>query len=894
MNFDERILLGYNMTIMAFYFSLDMRLSSILGFSIHGARLSAHETHFKTIAYNEHGQARHVIFKKNKCEGKFGEHASELEASFTAIANLLAAPHRALKQDIVRDQQGNIIGVCTEHAAHALLRLQEANRNMVFLKPTQQFTSTTEVDEALFHQWIESHRPVSSLIPLNHNVFTGSFTRQRTELQQIEAHYVQELEHYWQKFTNSSNDLQEVIIADCIHYSRQLLNSETSLDLSDDLYDLLAPYDTQLLDIVFTREAALHAYEQRLVAAATKKFTGEQTNKWEELRRIEDTEEALDRFGQGYFGRLAHYWEERRTINAYPLAALDKKTILECANYIQSLLDNELPFNVHDIPQDLIAAEHHDLLTIIYEWEFLKRKCDEQFLPNVRQELELSRLDVGAGFNFLDKLPQNFFARLLAEKNKGALDIDMDSLADVLVTAYGLEEDDLHKGNIGYYVTSENNRPCFHFFKIDHDLMFSDKVMSARSARIANLSYTGEQFRIQADDLLGFPDLRYSGNHYWPTKRAFLAYGDKAYQNNEDREAYKSLKDDLQFQHAKWQRFFKQAIIPQELVIKSLKNTLETVPVNPETASTLAIVQRATASRISELKIALVELAEFRAFMTSHHAQAQKLICDELRHHAIALGCSETEIAAYEYEMNFAVQSLLIASMLSTSQTALHTAVLTQSYRCYETRTYFYSGFNAKDAQGWTALDRAICCFELYTNSLSAQFSLSDIQQAHCHKMITYYADVICDLQRLEVSCTVKDAINYRKILTQAQQHNSLALLPVVTSLAEYKKELEIMRSYSLRTLKHDKVCALALLDKAVLSKEDLLQLKTELGPTEPEAPLKFIKQLRSEIWIVKKIRGAYGSTTTSQDMLGCIDRKIAKLQNTLEDDQDNTRKLSL
>lgn len=79
-------------------------------------------------------------------------------------------------------------------------------------------------------------------------------------------------------------------------------------------------------------------------------------------------------------------------------------------------------------------------------------------------------------------------------------------------------------------------------------------------------------------------------------------------------------------------------------------------------------------------------------------------------------------------------------------------------------------------------------------------------------------------------------------------------------------------------TLKHDKECALELLRRAHLSKDELLQLKEELKPTEPEGALKFIKELRSDIWIVKYIRGAYGTTATSREMFRCIDSKIADL----------------
>jgi hypothetical protein len=80
-------------------------------------------------------------------------------------------------------------------------------------------------------------------------------------------------------------------------------------------------------------------------------------------------------------------------------------------------------------------------------------------------------------------------------------------------------------------------------------------------------------------------------------------------------------------------------------------------------------------------------------------------------------------------------------------------------------------------------------------------------------------------------------------------------------------------------TLKQDKMCALELLKNANLSPEDLQKLKVELQKNEPGAPLKFMKELRSQLWLIKKIRGAYGETTTSKMMNDIIDSKISALE---------------
>ncbi|USQ13573.1 hypothetical protein J2N86_12950 [Legionella lytica] len=775
-----------------------MQILSILGFSKVGANASAHEAHFGTIAYNEKGQARHVIFKKNKHPGRLGEQASELEACFTAVANAISAPQRNLEQDIVRYKNGSIAGVCAEHAAHALLRLRAADNDIVFLQANKKFTSSAEVSEAEFHAWIESHKPITT----------------------------------------------EVSDAEFLAWA-------------------YGP-DTRIRNPMPEKEAG-------------EVNSSKAVNKWEEFKAIHDAKEALDKFGVAYFQRLHDYWQERRDVAVASVGPLDEKTILACSDYVQCLLDEDLPLDLNAVPADVIARDQHEVLAMIYEWESLKRKCDDQFLANVQQEFDVSNHGVGKGFNFLDKLPQNFFAKLLAEKNKGNITIDMDSLADVFTTAYGLEEDDLHKGNIGYYVTLEADKPCFHFFKIDNDLMFSQKMMATRSARLANLTYTGKEFRINAADLQGFPDLRHSGNHYWPTKRAFFVAGDKAYQSLQDRLAYQSLKHDPDFEFAKWQRFLKQAVIPIELISKGMKKTLDDASDVAEAKSTLATILRATSSRFSELRVALVEVPEFRKFILENQSLAEKFILNELQQYATSLGCTNDEIDAYRAEVSNSLKAVVMASTVSNSNTALHTAVIAQAYRCFETSEYFYSNLNNKDSHGLTALDWAITYYEIYTDNVNAK-GFTDEQHGYNNRMRTYYADVICDLTRHQAEYTSKTSAEFATLLAEAKQTSSLSMQPPVTSLEEYKKELGRIRSQPMGTLKHDKECALELLRRAHLSKDELLQLKEELKPTEPEGALKFIKELRSDIWIVKYIRGAYGTTATSREMFRCIDSKIADL----------------
>lgn len=733
-----------------------MFISTILGFS-RNENQSAH-IYFKTIAYDQEGKARHIIFKKNKHPGIKGQNASELEACFTGVANLFCAPHRALQQTLVLNYNGDIIGVASEHAAHALLRILAQKKAEQFLL-TEPFSPSFEVSTAEFSTWLSTHKPITSL---------------------LEEHPISDIE-------------------DVINLSKSTEKEHTK----------------QLNT----------AFEQRLA--------------------IELTNKKLDAL---YVHRLTKYCK---------LLLLENKEL-----------------NIEDAPEEF--RREPDLLKLVFENVYLNIKHHEYSDHNRFQAVQISLLGVGKGFNFLNKVPQNFFSQLLAAKKAGMVNIDMDSIADVFTTAYGLEEDDLHKANIGYYVTQgEANRPCFHFFKIDHDLIFNEKLMAARSPRFVNIHYntTRRNFAITARDLLGFPDLQDSGNHYWPTKNTLFSKGNKAYHSHADRKAYKSLKHDPEFEQAKWKRFLKQIILPHELITRSIKEPLNLFATPQETNETTSLVQRALSARISELRVVLLSIPKFREFLAKHHEEARAFILKELDEHAHKLNCSPDEITQYHLEADLALDSLLIASALQTSSTTLHTTIITQGYRCYETASYFKKQLNSKDGDGLTPLDHAIEQFEIYTKLL---INCTQEQKLSYQKMVTYFADVVCDLHRVKAQHTLPPA-SYQEIIKAAKRTNSMEQLPTVTSLVEYEHELEKMRAQPNRSLKQDKVYAVALLKKAQLTTEDLEQLKTKLSANNVAAPLKFIKELRSELYLIKLIRGAYGRTTTLDEMNACIAEKLAQ-----------------
>ena len=229
-------------------------------------------------------------------------------------------------------------------------------------------------------------------------------------------------------------------------------------------------------------------------------------------------------------------------------------------------------FNVQIRRQMDAGATCYSFDSATWQFKSIPKEIDKTKIPQERENLssraplsepindeameKRMQLDEAKkGVHFLDKMPPSFFPSLMEKHKNGLAVVDMESLASILTASYALEEDDLHKGNIGFYVTDVEVdgeiKKKFTFFKIDHDLMFTDSIMSQKDMRFANVFYNKDSFKISTRDLDGFPDLRDSGNHYWPTKKRLMVAGDKAYKNKEERDAFAGLKNDDAFKDAK-------------------------------------------------------------------------------------------------------------------------------------------------------------------------------------------------------------------------------------------------------------------------------------------------------------------------------------------------------
>lgn len=779
---------------------------------------SGHEVHLRTVTVGKNGQTRHGITKINKYAGTEGQVASTLETSFTALANLYTVPKHALKQDLIIHNE-KIRGVFSEHAAHALLRIQQDNPQAVFLN----IPSSAEIN---------SKDPFKNLL----------------------------------QSTGIPNPLTAT------HPSDALKNADYQKKLEDALAwrdGVDAKSWATLATEYWTPERWVIKYADYLMPQNA------QTTRTKSIALISKN-------------------KENQVNNSSKISLAEEIIAITQQKQCYTLLLEQMK-GTKPIPTCNDLMQHESLSqfdTTLIETTYTKiaeklqrfEKAHEQVIQNTTTSDAISAFNAGKGFNFLNEMPQDFFSKLMAARKSGEVNIDMESLADLLATAYGLEEDDLHKGNIGFYITQENSKPCFHFFKIDHDLMFNEQIIVATGgARLANLSYTEGAFRINAQSLKNFPDIT-SGSHYWPTKNPSIATGNKAYKDERDILAYKSLQYDNEFIQAKWTRFLKQAVMPKSLIEASITAAFDGTK-NLSIPQNQLMVEQAAIKKISEMTIALLEVPEFREFITQDIDKPSTLIKTEIETHAKSIGLSDELIKSCLEEVDSQIKKISIACQLGerSGYTHMHMAIATNSYRSFESTVYFKpTDYTKVDKHGATPLDLAIRQFEKlyvpYVNKGMPKINLSQTE----HRELKYFADTITDLLAHE-STYGKDSDplftkdeDYQKLFENAQHITKLTAVRT-NSLEDFESRLDLIYRQN-DSLKSKKIQAINILHNASLTKSELTTLKTKLNTNPPPEPYCFIKQLSSSWWIVKQIKGLYGATSAYNEMQKIIDLKMNAL----------------
>ena len=445
---------------------------------------------------------------------------------------------------------------------------------------------------------------------------------------------------------------------------------------------------------------------------------------------------------------------------------------------------------------------------------------------------------------FFDKLPHAFFKDLI--KSDSGLSIDYASLANIMATCYFLEEDDLHKGNLGFYIVKENDKPRLKFFKIDHDLMFIDSIMSRTSYRFFHWLQTERDFAITARDLLNFPFLQDSANHYWPTKKSsvYRPCETKAYCQTSEVLAFKSLADVAEFKQAKWLAWYKHILMPVELMHQSLCAGYDES--NPYERAQLALVMQAAIARQRQLQAVLFSIPEFRHFVSTLSKKKKKDLLTEIAgSNSVLRNQLEQQIDRYAGSFyGFA-----------KGDTPLHIAIKLGEYRHEETLRMFASFINDKNDSGQYPLDVALINAHKQTSrvkevSQDARYIMKHllengaVNDKNMDKTKKYLADYQFANPYLDQAGRVNDYPQLRELLTAIGEDHRYSL--------KLKKNLAIS-------------CIKACINANPPELNSiLLQLKQQVNAHQTQAGgLAYIRQLRSNLWIIRQMRGLYGMSST-------------------------------
>ncbi|PJE10906.1 Dot/Icm T4SS effector AnkK/LegA5 [Legionella sp.] len=480
---------------------------------------------------------------------------------------------------------------------------------------------------------------------------------------------------------------------------------------------------------------------------------------------------------------------------------------------------------------------------------------------------------------FLDQYDPGIFNVLWQLRSSGQIEFDMNSLASVLTSSYTLEEDDLHKGNWGFYIVKKliKGEEKFQvvFFKIDNDMMMVDSVMSRYNARMTSWLHNEHAFAITLRDLTEFPNLLDSKNFYWPTYLRLLAnpLDNKAYSNSEEVCAFIELGKDPEFQQAKWREFYKHILIPQSIIEQDLEEFFDKN--NLEDRAQIALITHAVLARQAMLRAVLFSSSPFRDFVTTMSEEDSQSIQEEIIRD---INPSIQEYLINDIDANMNRYNSFCANEFIEGDTPLHLAIRLGDYRYQETWQAFSEFAEQENSEGEKPLDVAVAAIEnvhshplhevrknpfliiqsLLKEGVEKTDSYKELNKQQRKKIKSYYLNSTHRINACEVSST-KELLELMQGI--GEDHN--------LSLKMKKEHSVICMKEFIRAHKDDSNY-----------EEILLDMKEALnGYKNPPAPeLQFIRQLRSRLWIIRKIRGLFGQTSTQSELNGLINQELNRL----------------
>ncbi|MCW8409699.1 ankyrin repeat domain-containing protein [Legionella sp. PATHC035] len=472
---------------------------------------------------------------------------------------------------------------------------------------------------------------------------------------------------------------------------------------------------------------------------------------------------------------------------------------------------------------------------------------------------------------FLDKLPQGFFADLLNAEEAGQLAIDYESLASIFATSYTLEEDDLHKGNYGFYLVERAGKPHAVFFKIDHDLMFVDSIMGFKTRRPFHLFHGPHAFDITVDDLESLMCLSTSCNVYWPTKFCYVAnpFDNKEYRSYAEINAFAQLGTNPHFIRAKWKSFFKHILMPQELIQQTLHDCADVSKASER--AQVALMIQATTTRLARLRAVLFSSQEFRNYVSQLDEQQVDAFVKEIIPPRWA-----TERVLQQIKDSIARFKELSQNEdgFDPEDTPLHVAIKLGEYRYEETLDMFGEFINVRNRAGKTPLDIAL------ERVHGEQIDYDTVQD-----------NGVLIAKHLLIN-EAQPAKEYTSELlsTIRSYHFKNPYLKRISDNMDYRDFKQILRDIGEDHqfgLKFKKDLALGCIKRFIqLNKgrpdfnDQLQQLKDDINGSSSEeeaAGVKYIRQLRSRLWIIRQLRGLYGWTSTQWEANTLINQAMAQ-----------------
>lgn len=414
--------------------------------------------------------------------------------------------------------------------------------------------------------------------------------------------------------------------------------------------------------------------------------------------------------------------------------------------------------------------------------------------------------------------------------------------------------------------------------------MFVDSIMSFTTRRFCHLFDGCDAFDITEEDLLKFPNLKYSANGYWPTKTSifYKPWDNKDYRTYAEIQAFADLSHVEEFNKAKWRSFYKHILISQSQMEATLKACFDEN--NSSDRAHISLVIQAMLARQARLKAMLFSLKDFRDFILSQNGKERDLLC-----HEILNNLPEEERKSFENEIRQSLDyshNLCCSGLFEDGDTPLHIAIKSGDYRYDETIGMYGQFINTKNSSGKTPLDIAL--------QMAGQSKVhpADVRKDYRFIMKHLLANGANQTKQFEEFDKIE---NIRSYQFHTPYLNKAIKAKTYHELKEVLRDIGEDHQYC---LKFKKMLAVECISEFIKANQDnlslrgiLLKLKKEVdgkGTKSENAALMYIRQLRSRLWIVRQIRGLYGWSTTQGEIDYMIDKELARL------DTKDLKRLSL